>query len=52
VDARRVARIRRTLAASAAAAGRHRGLRVDLVTCEPLPNRPGRWRLTRIPGIG
>ena len=52
VGARHVERIRRTLVASAPAAGRHGGLRVDLVVCEPLVDRPGRWRLTRIPGVG
>lgn len=53
VDARRVGRLRRTLA-WAAAADRSPcvGLRVDLVTVEPLPGRPGHWRLRRLPGIG
>jgi putative endonuclease len=52
VDARRVARLGRTLGAIAAS-GRHphRSLRVDLVTVEPSAER-GRWRLARIPGIG
>jgi putative endonuclease len=52
VDARRVARLGRTLGAIAAGAGHaHAGLRVDLVTVEPSEDR-GQWRLTRIPGIG
>ncbi len=52
VDARRVARLGRTLAAIGAS-GRHahRALRVDLVTVEPA-DAPGRWRLVRVPGIG
>jgi putative endonuclease len=52
VDARRAARIRRTLGAIAAT-GRHThsGLRIDLVTVEPT-GLAGRWRLARIPGIG
>jgi len=53
VDARRVARLGRTLAALGAACGEpHRGLRIDLVTVEPATDGPGRWRLTRLPGIG
>lgn len=53
VDARRIGRLRRTLAAVAAANGpRHAGLRVDLVTVEPVPGQPRRWRLRRLPGIG
>jgi putative endonuclease len=52
VDARRVARLGRTLAAVAARGGHlHRGLRIDLVTVEPTPE-PNRWRLARVPGIG
>jgi len=52
VDARRVARLGRTLAAVAAACGEpHDGLRIDLVGVEPA-SEPGRWRLTRTPGIG
>jgi putative endonuclease len=52
VDARRVARLGRTLAVIAAN-GRHphRALRVDLVSVEP-GAEPGRWRLVRVPGIG
>ncbi len=51
VDARRVARLGRTLGAIAAS-GRHahRALRVDLVTVEPSEER-GRWCLARVPGI-
>lgn len=53
VDRRRVARLGRTLAALGAACGEpHRGLRVDLVTVEPVAEGTGRWRLTRLPGIG
>jgi putative endonuclease len=53
VDARRLGRLRGTLAAVAAAEqGRHTGLRVDLVTVEPVAGQPRRWRLRRLPGIG
>ena len=53
VDDRRVRRLRATLASFAAgAAAGHRGLRVDLVTAEPHPSGPGRWRLQRLPNIG
>ncbi len=53
VDRRRVERLRRTLSSVARSSGEpHRGLRVDLVTAEPAPGQPGRWRLARIPGIG
>jgi putative endonuclease len=53
VDARRLGRLRRTLAAVAAGdQERHAGLRVDLVTVEPVPGQPRRWRLRRLPGIG
>ena len=53
VDERRVRRLSRTLAAYAGeTATSHRGLRVDLVTLEPLPGLPGRWRLRRYAGIG
>jgi putative endonuclease len=53
VDARRVARLGRTLAALGATCGEpHRGLRIDLVTVEPAAEGVGRWRLTRLPGIG
>lgn len=53
VDRRRVARQGRTLAAIGATCGEpHRGLRVDLVTVEPTTEEVGRWRLTRLPGIG
>ena len=52
VDARRVGRLGRTLAAVAAECGdRHRGLRIDLVSAEP-SGEPGCWRVTRMPGIG
>jgi putative endonuclease len=52
VDARRVARLGRTLAAVGATCGEaHRGLRVDLVTVEPAREAAGRWRLRRMAGI-
>ncbi|HET9416477.1 MAG TPA: YraN family protein [Candidatus Limnocylindria bacterium] len=51
VDGRRIGRARRTLAALAASAPPHRGLRVDLVAAEPSGGRPGSWRLRRVPGI-
>jgi putative endonuclease len=52
VDGRRVTRLGRTLAAIGATCGEpHRGLRIDLVSVEPAAE-PGRWRLTRMPGIG
>ena len=52
VDRRRVGRLRRTLAAIAGSRRTpHRGLRVDLVTAEPIPGSAGAWRLSRIPGI-
>lgn len=52
VDARRAARLGRTLGAIAARDRHpHRALRVDLVTVEPSEER-GRWRLARVPGIG
>lgn len=53
VGPRRVARLRRTLAAYArAGVGGHAGLRVDLVAVERDAARPGRWRLRRLSGIG
>lgn len=53
VDARRIARLRRSLAATGASeVGAHTGLRVDLVTAEPAADGHGRWLLVRIPGIG
>lgn len=53
IDARRVARLRRSLVEIAmAAAPVHRGLRVDLVTAEPVMDQPGAWRLVRTAGIG
>ncbi len=56
VDAGRVARLRRALAAYAAQSGEERAaLRVDLVTVVPAtePDHPGerRWRVTRVPAI-
>ena len=53
VDRRRIGRLTSTLVAYAAAARvRHGGLRVDLVTVEPMPAGRDRWRLRRTPGIG
>lgn len=53
VDTRRIARLRRSLGAIGARGGvPHRGLRVDLVSVEPIAEQPGRWRLRRLPGIG
>jgi len=54
VDARRVTRMRRTLAAFAATREtRHAGLRVDLVTVEPMHGGPaGAWCVRRVPDIG
>jgi putative endonuclease len=51
LDRRRVARLRHTLSAWAATRAPHRGLRVDLVTAEPMRSEPKRWRLRRIAGI-
>lgn len=52
-DAKRVLRLRRSLASLATTTTvAHRALRVDLVTVEPLPDGAGRWRLSRLPGIG
>ena len=51
VDRRRVGRLRRTLASVSASAPPHRGLRVDLVTVEPVSGLPGRWRVRRLPGL-
>lgn len=44
-----IARRRRALAAYAAQAPRHQGLRLDLVA---VVREGTRWRLTRLPGIG
>jgi putative endonuclease len=53
IDARRTARIGRTLAAFAARARvDHRGLRIDLVSVMPEHGTDARWRLRRIPNIG
>lgn len=52
LDRRRVARLRHTLSACAAATrAPHHGLRVDLVTAEPMRSEPKRWCLRRIAGI-
>jgi len=53
IDARRTARIGRTLVAFAADGRfRHHGLRIDLVSVMPEPATPTRWRLRRTPDIG
>jgi putative endonuclease len=53
VDERRIGRLRRTLASFARSSHEpSRGLRVDLVAVAPVPGAPGRWRLTRVPGVG
>jgi len=53
VDQRRVRRLIRTLASVAASSAElHRGLRVDLVTVEPVSGSPDRWLARRLPGIG
>lgn len=53
VDPHRVARLRLALVAYAAAGDvPHRGLRIDLVTARPETDGSGRWRLTRIEGVG
>jgi putative endonuclease len=53
IDARRTARIGRTLVAFASRGGLgHRALRIDLVSVMPEPGREAAWRLRRIPDIG
>jgi putative endonuclease len=53
VDGRRVRRLESTLIAYARARDvRHRGLRVDLVSAEPVAAPATGWRLRRLPGIG
>jgi putative endonuclease len=53
IDARRISRTGRTVAAFAASAHiGHRGLRIDLVSVMPEPGGRARWRLRRIPDIG
>jgi Holliday junction resolvase-like predicted endonuclease len=52
VDDGRIRRLRGSIARIAAGCGRHHaGLRIDLVTAQPLAGRD-RWHLVRIPGIG
>jgi len=52
VDQRRVRRLARTLAAVAASSGEpHTGIRVDVVTVEPVGGGTGRWRISRIPNV-
>lgn len=49
----RIDRLRRSLGLLAPELGlAHRGLRVDLVTVEPVDDAPGRWRLARLPTVG
>jgi putative endonuclease len=53
VDAARIARLGRTLAAVASRERlRATSLRIDLITAEPEAGEIGRWRLRRIGGIG
>src|SRR5688500_13941130 len=53
IDARRVARMGRTLAAFAAASETsHRGLRLDVVRVAPEPGGAERWRVSRVPDVG
>jgi len=57
IDARRTARIGRTLVAFAAGGGfgprlGHGALRIDLVSVMPEPGSAGAWRLRRTPDIG
>jgi putative endonuclease len=53
IDARRTARMGRTLVAFAARGGLgHRGLRIDLVSVTPEPGGDAAWRLRRVPDIG
>jgi Holliday junction resolvase-like predicted endonuclease len=52
IDGRRVARLRRSLVTFAAEhAITHAGLRVDLVSAEPVAGQPAIWRLRRLPGV-
>lgn len=51
VDRRRIERMRTTLAALAPSAPPHGGLRIDLVTAEPVKDAWAAWRLRRTPGI-
>jgi len=53
IDARRTARLGRTLGEFAALTGTpHRGLRIDLVTATPAVGSSAAWLLRRLPGIG
>jgi putative endonuclease len=51
IDQRRIGRMRRTLVALAASTPGHAGLRIDLVTAEPVHGELGSWALHRTPGI-
>lgn len=52
IDARRTARMGRTLVAFAARNGLgHRALRIDLVSVTPEPGGSAAWRLRRLPDI-
>ena len=53
VDRRRIRRLELTLVAFASRRTvSHRGLRIDLVTVEPMPGGRRIWRLARIPRVG
>lgn len=53
IDARRTARMGRTLVAFAARRGLgHRALRIDLVSVTPDSDGAAAWRLRRVPDIG
>ena len=51
VDGRRIARLRRTLAAVAHDVGPHRGLRIDLVSVTP-SRVLGHWLVSRVSDVG
>lgn len=51
IDRRRIARMRRTLAAIATSAPPHAGLRIDLVTAERMGRGDPRWLLRRMSAI-
>ena len=51
VDHRHLARMRRTLASIAPTTAPHAGLRIDLVTAEPVAGDQARWWLRRFAAI-
>lgn len=51
IDPRRIARMRRTLAGIAPSAPPHAGLRIDLVSAQPMHGEVQRWALQRTAGI-